>query len=70
MEFDRTGEAFSMATTRSCFTYHSITRGPRVTLCLDAPEFKIALTEGRAEIKEDDIWDRPWRIAEKYVSKD
>ena len=68
MWFYWNGEVFYISTTRTRFKYHHILRDPRVTLCIDEHEtLKTLLIQGRATIREKDIWGITRRITEKYV---
>ncbi len=71
MWFSWTGEVFYISTTRTRFKYQHILRDPRVTLCIDEAEtLKTLIVEGRATVREHDIWEITQRIVEKYVQPD
>lgn len=61
------GERFYISTTRERIKYKNLKRNPRMSLCIDdVTGFFYVVAEGKAEIKEQDIWEDTRKILIKY----
>jgi len=61
------GERFYISTTRERIKYKNLKQNPRMSLCIDdATGFSYVVAEGKAEIKEQDIWEDTRKILVKY----
>jgi len=61
------GERFYISTTRERTKYKNLKQDPRMSLCIDdATGFSYVVAEGKAEIKEQDIWEDTHKILIKY----
>jgi PPOX class probable F420-dependent enzyme len=61
------GERFYISITSERVKYKNLKRDPRMSLCIDdVTGFSYAVAEGKAEIKEGDIWQDTRKILVKY----
>ena len=64
------GEAFIISTAKETAKWHNVLRDPRIALCVDDPETgRMVVVYGRAEVADEDIWDTPRMLVEKYVKQ-
>jgi PPOX class probable F420-dependent enzyme len=61
------GEQFYISTTRDRAKYKNLKQDSRMSLCIDdVTGFSYVVAEGKAEIKEQDIWEDTRKILSKY----
>ncbi len=61
------GEQFYISTTRERAKYKNLKQDSRMSLCIDdVTGFSYVVAEGKAEIKEQDIWEDTRKILVKY----
>ena len=61
------GEQFYISITTERAKYHNLVRDPRMSLCIDdVTGFTYVTAEGKAEIREQDIWEDTSKILVKY----
>ena len=65
------GEQFSISMTTERVKYKNLARDPRISLCIDdVTGYAYVTAEGKAEIRDSDIWDDTRKILVKYSGEE
>ncbi len=69
--FNWDGEQFMISITTDRAKYKNLVRDPRMSLCIDdVTGYTYVVAEGKAEIRDTDIWEETGKILTKYRGKE